>query len=251
MRYRIRPATWAGLSGWADNSENEWRDAILWFQSTLPSWMTGVTTVNVPATEEGEERLRLMLPELQGKQLLISASTQLVLWRMIRKNLQRLDLLWEQSLSMPDEYGNPLRSTVADQRSTQYSLGSQLFGLNQAALDAGVPPSDLQNWVVAEYQSRTAIAALPWTEIGIAVGIAIVAYVVIQYFNKAQEISAVTLAAETFKDHPEVLAQVLAKITGTKTETNWGMWGLGIGVAALGGTLLLAFLVGQVKKLAM
>jgi len=230
-----------------------WDDTLMWFHAQLPSWLTGVKTVNVPATDEGEAQLREMLPTLHGKTILISASTQYLLWRIIRDELQRIDTLWQNSLDLPADIGNQMRAQLSRARAELYSISEIILNQNEQALRAGVPPANLSDWVLVELPEEQRTAFLPpWGAVVlIAVGILTVGGLIYKVFTRSDEISAYeTAIKEAVRlGNPQLIQGILSRFTGAE-ETGWSWgWAVGLGLGAVGLSIFTAFLIGQLKKM--
>ena len=228
-----------------------WDDTLMWFHAQLPSWITGVTTVNVPATDAGEAQLREMLPTLHGKTILISASTQYLMWRIIRDELQRIDVLWQDSLDLPPEIGNQMRSNLSTARADLYAISEIILNQNEQALRAGVPPANISDWVLVELPEERTGFLPPWGAVLlIAVGILTVGGLVYKIFTRSDEISAYeTAIKEAVRiGNPQLIQSVLARFTGKESGWSWG-WVVGLGLGAVGLSIFTAFLIGQLKKM--
>lgn len=236
-----------------------WEDAILWFHAHLPSWLTGTVTVDVPATPEGEMQLMDMLPDLAGKTILISASTQYLLWKMLRDNLRMVDEMYVQSYEFPLEYGQLLRSRLYGQKKEIMSIAYQLYGYNEEALRKGVPPALRDEWTIVEMEpaaipvaTALVIAVAAGITVTVAVGIIVAGSLIYKTYSSYQKTSLMREGIdEVLKlGRPELVVDLLGAAKDKVSGASPWVWGLGIGAAAIGGTVFLAFIFGQIQKLA-
>lgn len=241
-----------------------WADTILWLQAHLPSWLTGTVTLNVPASPEGEKMLDDILPTLRGKTVLMSASTQYLLWRKLRETLIKLDDLYQTVQQFGPQQATQLMDIIDTRRKEIEYFARYLMGQNLDALRKGVPPAMENDWIIVELQREpTAVPAAgflsalsPWGIITIAVAIIAGVVLVNKFWTQRKEVDNLTkvideiIATGRVDLIPEILGS-MAQYRGTREEKgfNW-KWGIGIGAMAVGATVLIAFVIGQAKKMA-
>lgn len=247
-----------------------WEDTQRWVLTHLPTWMTGVTPVDVSPGPEGVEELRAMADGLNGKKLLLSARAQMALWALMEEEAAEIDALYLETADVPGEEGEAIRLLLEAARQDLLERGEALVEANLGAQAEGVPIAQAEDWYpsgserTGSISERTggpaAAGALAnpslWTVLavaGIVVVIVAIGTAVFVTVNNKYDLEELRLGIESLKSggaSPEEIGRfLLSKIQAEapKKRFPWG-WVIGIGASALGIIFLVAYAEGSLQR---
>jgi hypothetical protein len=236
-----------------------WEDTILWFHSNLPSWITGVETLDVPEEmiirETDEAYLQDRLVGLGGKTVLLSPRAQYVLWKTMREEKAYIDNLKEKLDMLDEPNASNLASWIAKKEDSLYARADMFFNASEKSLDNGVPPAKIDDWMMIEVQ-QTALPALAAvlqvvTILGIAiiitVGVVFAVSKIVDIFKSKDEmkLKAATIQSLIDSGHFDLIKDVFSAEEREKGFP-WG-WLIGAGAGIAGAALLINWLSEQSK----
>lgn len=236
-----------------------WDDTKAWTLQHLPTWLTGVTPVDVSPGEAGIQELIDLLPTLQGK-ILLSARAQLAYWAILDRQAAWLDQLFAETASIGGPTGQRLRTQLEQQRQELIAHAVELQRLNTGAIAEGVPEALEADWypdpstrVVGPAVAGVLTSPALWEVVGVVViasivlaSAATVVWGVSKYFDLQETI--VSLQSLPNADaRLQYLDRKWSAKAGSAGGFPWG-WVLGLGGIALGGVLLVAWGEGTITR---
>jgi len=206
-----------------------------------------------------------MLPEIEGKQVLLSARAQYTLWRLLRQTAQTIDDMFQKSLSMPSDSGAELRRRLIGLKEEVIRTAQSLYGANETALNMGVQPALKSEWLLVEYPEEerltagagAGLLASPgfWALFGIviiAVAIVTTGWLVSKIIRNMSQADLLSKSIDKFIEigRPDLIPQLLhsmPEFAGTEKKFPWGTV-IGTGVAIIAGLLLFNWTLKKLEK---
>ncbi len=241
------------------NYSGIWEDTIMWFHSEMPSWLTGVETVDVPEEmiirETAEIYLQDRLAGLGGKMVLLSPRAQYVLWTTMRAEKVYIESLRSQVETLQEPDASNLEAWIDKKENKLLARAEMFFNASEKSLDSGVPPAKIDEWMMVEAQ-QTSFAAIPavWQvitvlglQIIITVGVVFAVSKIVDIFKSKDEmkLKATTIQSLIESGQFDLIKDVFS--AGEKEKGfPWG-WLIGVGAGIAGGALLLNWISGQSK----
>jgi hypothetical protein len=246
-----------------------WEDTQAWLMGTLPTWMTGVTPVDVSPGPAGVEELRAMADELNGKKVLLSARAQMALWAIMEEEANEIDALYLETADIEGPQGEAIRLALEAARQDLLERGEALVAMNVEAERQGVPLADPADWYppgsertgsISERTAGPAAGALAnpslWgilIVVGVVIAAVAVGTAIYVTVNNKFSLEEMRLGIETLKGTgatpQEIGNYMLSRIQAEapKGKFPWG-WVIGIGASALGIVFLVAYAEGSLQR---
>jgi len=231
-----------------------WEDTILEIQSYLPEWITGTVKIDIEPTPEGIERLKRMLPEIEGKTVLMSARTQYTLWLLLRQTAEMIDDMFEKSLTLPPETGAELRRKLIKMKNDVLDTAKIIFNANETALKMGVKPAIKDEWLLMEYPERTmagagaGLLASPgfwglFAIIVIAVAIVVGGWVITKAVKNYHQANVLKDSIDKFIEigRPDLIPELLKAFPEYKGKKFPYGWVIGIGLSSIAGLMIFSW----------
>jgi hypothetical protein len=248
--------------------EDVWEKTQYWVLEHLPSWMTGVTPVDVSPGRAGVEELRAMAPELVDKKVLLSPRAQMAWWAIMEEEAAEIDYLFLSTADIPGPEGEAIRARLEAAKMDLLERGQALVRGNMDALRQGVPEAEANDWYpegsertgsISERTAGPAAGALAnpslWgilAVVGIAVVVVAIGTAVFVTINNKYDLEELRVNIDSLKAAgatPQEMANFLLQRLKKEPEDKfpWG-WVIGIGATALGVMFLVAWAEGSLAR---
>jgi hypothetical protein len=238
-----------------------WDDTQMFIAENVPTWITGVTPIDVPEGDEGVEQLGRILDGLAPDQkVLLSARAQMAMWTMLKRSADSIDRQMVATAEIGGPAGESIRGFLEMQKSEIIAQALELQNLSNAAFEQGVPPAYMAEWFPEESQRTVgAVAAAPavtpvfWIVLAIAIPAAIIAVAVVagviwtKYLDIGQQEHELNLLPDAEAKMAYLSRKFAAEGGDGKSGFPWA-WVVGIGAAGVGVILLISWAEGTLGR---